>query len=280
MISHGSAHITLTYKHMTTPIEAIATEGMEQNMLICYTDLVKMKILHPNFPKEVCNSAQGDPLKGPMEALMNEFSDIFDDGDEVLKPMAGPPMQIHLKKGPITPARTLTARRIPILQEKAANETIQSLLKAGIIRQVYEPMEWISPALFVAKPNGKVQLVTDYRQLNKCVNRPMHPFPSATEFTSSIPPGTKWFVKLDAKNGYFQLLMDEASMALTTFIVPQGWFQYCRAPMGLCSSGDEYCACGDTALRDIQGIKKIIDDILIHAKSIPELLDTVRQVFE
>ena len=245
-------------------------------MLICYTDLVKMKVLPPNFPKEVCNSAQGDLLKGPMEALMNEFSDIFDDGDKVLKPMAGPPMQ----KGPITPARTLTTRRIPIHQEKAANKTIQSLLKAGIIRQVYEPTEWISPALFVTKPNGKVQLVTDYRQLNKCVNRPVHPFPSATEFTSSIPPGTKWFVQLDAKNSYFQLLMDEASMVLTTFIVPQGRFQYCRAPMGLCSSGDEYCARGDAALHDIQGIKMIIDDILIHTKSIPKLLDTVRRVFE
>ncbi len=69
-------------------------------------------------------------------------------------------------------------------------------------------------------------------------------------------------------------------MALTTFIVLQGWFQYCHAPMGLCSSGDEYCACRDTALHDIQNIKKIIDDILIYAKSIPELLETVRKVFE
>ncbi len=119
MVSHGSVCIVLT------PIEAIATEGMEQEMLICCTDLVKMKILHPNFPKEVCNSAQEDPLKGPMRALMNEFSDIFDNGDEVLKPLARPPMQIHLKKGPITPAKTLTARWIPIHQAKTANETIR-----------------------------------------------------------------------------------------------------------------------------------------------------------
>ncbi len=119
MVSHGTVQILLTYKNIT-PIEAIATEGMEQDMLICYSDLVKMKILRPNFPKVVCNSTQEDPLKG------------------------------------------LTVHRIPIHQEKATNETIQSLLKAGIIRQVYEPTEWISPALFVAKPNGKVRLVTDY----------------------------------------------------------------------------------------------------------------------
>ncbi len=168
----------------------------------------------------------------------------------------------------------------PYTRRKLQMKPSNLFSKAGIIRQVYKPTEWISPALYVTKPNGKVGLVTDYHQLNKCVNRPMHPFPSATEFTSSIPPGTKWFVRLDAKNRYFQLLMDEASMALTTFIVPQGRFEYWHTPKGLCSSGNEYCAHSDTALHNIQGIKKIIDDIFIHAKSITGLLDTVRRVFE
>ncbi len=69
-------------------------------------------------------------------------------------------------------------------------------------------------------------------------------------------------------------------MALMTFIVPQGQFQYCCAPMGLSSSGDEYCTRGDTALCGIQNIKKIMDDILIHATAIPEILQKVQEVFE
>ncbi len=136
---------------------------------------------------------------------------------------------------------------------------------------------YLTLSTVLAVNNAVWYISMSYAKGDHCTHAP---FPSATEFTGSIPPGTKWFVKLDAKNGYFQLLMDEATMALTTFVVSQGWFQYCRAPMGLCSSGDEYCACGNAALCDIQGIKKIIDDILIHAKSIPELLDTVRWVVE
>ncbi len=157
------------YKSISTPIEAIATEGMEQEMLICHPDLMRMKILNPNFPKELCNSAQEDLLKGPIQALMNEFSDIFDDGDEIFKPMAGPPMHIHHKKGLITPARTLTGRQIPIHQEKAANKTIQSLLKASIIRQVYKPTEWISVAVFVTVTFCTVvQLAPGYVYMSEC----------------------------------------------------------------------------------------------------------------
>ncbi len=201
--SHGIVQVIVTYKDIDTHIEAITTEGMEQLMLICYSDLVKKRILNPTFPREVCHSAQQNPLKEPLTALIDEFSDIFNDGDEILKPMIGPPMHIHLKKGPIKPIWVLTAQRVPIHLEKAANEAIQAVLKASVIRPVHKPTEWISPALFIAKPNGKVRMVTDYRQLNKHIDRPVHPFPSADEFTSSIPPGTKWFVKLDAKNGYF-----------------------------------------------------------------------------
>ncbi len=231
----------------------------------------------PTFPRELCNSMQ-KPLKEPMKKLFGEFSDIFNIGDEVLQPMTGPPMHIHLNKGLLTPMRVLTAQWIPAYMEEAANHELQALLKAGVIRQVHKPMAWISPALFVAKPSSKAHLVTDYHQLNRHIDRPIHLFPSVSEFTSSILPGTKWFMKLDAKNGYFQL--HEESMTLTTFIIPQGQFQYCCAPMGLSSSGDEYWARGDAALHDIQGIKKIVDDILIHAKSVPELLQKVRKVFE
>ncbi len=50
--------------------------------------------------------------------------------------------------------------------------------------------------------------------------------------------------------------------------------------MGLSSSGDEYCTRGDAALSGIKDIKKIVDDILIHTKTLPELLEKVRKVFE
>ena len=66
--------------------------------------------------------------------------------------------------------------------------------------------EWCSPAVWVPKgDNVRVRLCTDYRELNKMVKRPVHPFPSTTEILQAIPVTAKYFAKLDAVHGYFQL---------------------------------------------------------------------------
>ena len=84
------------------------------------------------------------------------------------------------------------------------------------------------------------RIFVDLRGLNRHVLRPVHPFPSVQEITSSITAGTKFFMKLDALKGYYQIQLDEESIALTTFITPQGHFAFARAPMGCSASGDEY----------------------------------------
>ncbi len=114
MILHGTVYIVITCHGVDMNIEAIATEGVTETMLICHLDLVKMRLLNPIVPRELCNSMQDDPLNGPMQKLLEEFSDIFNNRDEVLKPMTGPPMHIHLKKGPLTSTRALTAMESPL----------------------------------------------------------------------------------------------------------------------------------------------------------------------
>ena len=52
-----------------------------------------------------------------------------------------------------------------------------------------------------------------------------------------------------------------------------GRYQYKRAPMGLISSGDKFCARTDRALADIPGVFKLVDDILVHGKDYGELLE-------
>ncbi|MDE5118127.1 MAG: reverse transcriptase family protein, partial [Trichodesmium sp. St2_bin2_1] len=72
-------------------------------------------------------------------------------------------------------------------------------------------------------------------------------------------------------------LTDKASL-LTTFLTPYGRFRYTRAPMGLSSSGDEFCRRGDKALRGVDGVIKVVDDVLVHAPTLGELEARVRAV--
>ena len=82
------------------------------------------------------------------------------------------------------------------------------------------------------------------------VKRPVHPFPSTREILQAIPVTAKYFAKLDAAHGYFQLALDEESSKLTIFLLPQGKFRYTRAPMGLNASSDEWCSRSDVVKKD------------------------------
>ena len=158
---------------------------------------------------------------------------------------------------------------------------VSDLINARVILPVSEQTEWFAPAFFVPKADGKkVRLVTDYTKLNRYVKRPVHPFPSVKEIIQSIPAGTRYFVKMVAVQGYFQLALDDKSSKITTFLLPSGRFRYLRAPMGLSSSSDKWCRHLDRALEGLAFAKKIVDDILVWASDLPTLYERIRTIAE
>ena len=289
----GAADVVVDQNGHNTEIEVLVAKNMKNEFLIGWRDLIKMGIIHENFPCSVrsvscpvckpigyqhhISATLPDP---ELVKLFEEFADVFNSEGE-LRAMVRPPMHITLKKNvKIIPTKVLTGRRIPFNLVKKADEEIEALVSSGVLQEAPEPTEWISPSMFVPKPNSTaLRLVTDFRNLNQYVERPVQPFPTASEIVSCIPDGTKCFLKLDAVKGYFQIPLDEESMALTSFLIPgKAVYQYRRAPMGLNASGDEYCKRGDAALAGISNIKKIVDDILIFGQNRKSVLDTARQV--
>jgi phospholipid-translocating ATPase len=121
--------------------------------------------------------------------------------------------------------------------------------------------------------------VTDYRELNKQVIRTIHPFPSAADLVKRIHPTSRYFAKIDAIHGYFQVPLDEDSSRLTTFLLPSGRFRYLGAPMGLNTSSDEFCCRTDQAVAGLQGwLLKIVDDMLVQAPDMPTLWARLQEV--
>ena len=133
---------------------------------------------------------------------------------------------------------------------------------------------------FVPKPKGGVRSVVDLVQLNKFVNRPTHPFPASKDIVSRIPTGSKCFAVFDCTHGYWQIPLEEESRSYTCFMTEWGRYRYKHAPMGLVSSGDEFCARTDRALAGITGVYKLVDDILIYGESHEELLYRIKLVFQ
>ena len=101
----------------------------------------------------------------------------------------------------------------------------------------------------MVKPDGKsVRMVTDSTRLNSFVKRPVHPFACVSEILQTIPASARYFAKMDAVNGYFQIALDTESSMKTTFLLPSGRYRYLRIPQGLNASSDEWCRRSETII--------------------------------
>jgi hypothetical protein len=67
---------------------------------------------------------------------------------------------------------------------------------------------------------------------------------------------------------------------MTTFILPSGKYRYTRAPMGLNALSDEFCRRTDEALAGVDGVVKVVDDILVQAEDYDQLEERLEQVLE
>ena len=173
---------------------------------------------------------------GLNDELIEEFPETLNDELNEQPMRSGEPMHIHLQDG-ARPRKTTVPRQVAKRFEHTANTTLNELIAKGVLVKEPGVTEWCSPAVGVPKgDNVRVRLCTDYRELNKLVKRPVHPFPSTREILQAIPVTAKYFAKLNAVHGYFQLALDVESSKLTTFLLPQGKFRYTRAPMGLNTS--------------------------------------------
>ena len=119
----------------------------------------------------------------------------------------------------------------PVTIRKEVKEKIAYLEGKGIIKKETEPTDWISSMVVVAKPN-KIRICLDPKDLNKALKRPKYQMPTLEELLPKLN-NAKVFSTLDAKDGFYQIALDDASSKLTTFWTPFGRYRYLRMPFGI-----------------------------------------------
>jgi len=101
------------------------------------------------------------------------------------------------------------------------------------------------------------------------IKREHHPIPTLEEITPKLA-GAKLFSKLDARNGYWNVKLDEKSSYLTTFNTPFGRYRFLRMPFGLRMSQDIFQFKIDETYHDCQGATGIADDVTVYGKTYQE----------
>ena len=166
---------------------------------------------------------------------------------------------------------------------------IIELQEKGIIKKAEEPSEWINSMVVVAKPN-EIRICLDHKDLNKAVQRRNFQMPTLEELLSELSKA-RIFSSFDAKDGFYQVSLDEESSKLTTFWTPLGRYRYLRMPFGISLTPEVFESKLQGCLTDLHGVKVIRDDILVvrygatdteaqidHDRNVALLLERGRQV--
>ena len=188
----------------------------------------------------------------------------------------------------VTPVQH-SPRRVPVALQKDVKKKILELKEKGIIKKAVEPSEWISSMVIVAKPQ-KIGICLDPKDLNRAVQRPKFQMPTLEELLPELSKA-RIFSSFDAKDGFYQVSLDDESSKLTTFWTPLERYRYLRMPFGITLAPEVFESKLQECLADLPGVKVIRDDILVvgcgdtdsealvnHDQNVFRLLERAKQV--
>ena len=91
------------------------------------------------------------------------------------------------------PKPALVLRNVPLNYLKSAYDLIQKHIAEGIITPVDRPTKFCARAMFMPKADGvSLRMVTDFRGLNKIIQRPVWPFNSTENIIAKVNPKKQW----------------------------------------------------------------------------------------
>ncbi|GFR91026.1 polyprotein [Elysia marginata] len=121
----------------------------------------------------------------------------------------------------------------------------------------------------VEKKNGAVRICIDPQPLNKALKREHYKMPILDDVLPELQ-SSRLFSKLDVREAFYHVKLDEKSADLTTMITPFGRYRWKRLPFGLSVSSEIFQRRLNEALEGLHGCINVADDMIIHGRSVEE----------
>ncbi|GBN97647.1 Retrovirus-related Pol polyprotein from transposon 412 [Araneus ventricosus] len=171
-------------------------------------------------------------------------------------------------------------RRLAFTEREEVNKQIEEWLKEGIIRP--SSSEYASLIVLVKKKDGTSRMYIDYRKVDQNLVKDKFPLPLIEDVLDTLQEA-KVYSSLDLRNGFFHVSVDEDCRKFTSFIVPDGQFEFNKVPFGLSTSPGVFQLYVTSIFRDLtrKGILiGYMDDLIIPSKDEKEGLQKLKVVFE
>lgn len=168
-----------------------------------------------------------------------------------------------------TPIHALP-RRLSYYEREQVQRILDRLLDKSIIRPSDSP--YASAIVLVKKKDGEPRMCTDFRDINRVTARDNFPLPLIEDCIGYLS-GKKYFTTLDLRDGFFHVSVAPDSVKYTSFVVPQGQYEYLKMPFGLKNAPAVFQRFVSEIFADLIKAGKIqvyIDDIIIATETIEE----------
>ena len=205
-----------------------------------------------------------------------QYKDLFmDEKAEKLAPRRTFDHAIDLKEGATPPWGPIYP--MSAYQPVELNKYMCKMLAEGKIVHSKSPAGAF--ILFVPKPEGRLRLCVDYRQLNKLTILNKYLLPLMTELGERVA-GATVFTKPDLKDGYHLIRIRKGDEWKTPFRTRYVHYEYKVMPLGLVNAPATFRAMMNTILREFldHGVVVYLDDILIYSKSLEDHKALIKQV--
>ena len=166
---------------------------------------------------------------------------------------------------------------MPYASRPKVEEELRRLQNKGILTKV-EWSEWATPIVPVPKKDGSVRICGDYKgTVNPELQAEQYPLPRIEDIFAKLAGGQK-FLKIDLRQAYHQLEMEEDSRKYLTINTHMGLFQYNRLVFGITLAPAIWQHTIDQVLERASGTSCILDDMIITSKDDEEHLANLEEV--
>ena len=120
--------------------------------------------------------------------------------------------QYHITVDPSVPPVVQAQRCVPLSLRDDIKEELDDMESRGIIAKLKEgeQMAWVNSLVYRRKPNGKLRICLDPKDLNRAISIEHHMIPTLEKILPKLS-GAKFFSIVDAKCGYWNVELDNES---------------------------------------------------------------------
>jgi len=169
--------------------------------------------------------------------------------------------------------------KIPEAQQEAVQKHVEELLKLGVVRP--SRSRYNSPMFIVAKKDGGVRIVQDFRAVNQQTLVDKYSMRDVQECIDEIGrAGSTIFSTIDLTSGFWQMMLNPECRKYTAFTLPGiGQFEWNASPMGLLGAPGSFQRLMEIVIHNLSNILAYIDDLLVHTKDHNKHLEILDELF-